>query len=172
MGLLDQDDWKAQWIGNDKLRQVKPGKLVLPPAVLLRHAFKADKPVRRAVVYATALGLFDLHLNGKRISDDYFNPGWTDYRKRVYYRATMSPTRYALVITFSEQSWPTGGAAVISASRTVAISMARIRASWLRFTSNTPTALLPSLPPVRNGRRRLDRSVRPTCTWAKPTTLS
>jgi len=28
-----------------------------------------------------------MHLNGHRVSDEYFTPGWTDYNKRVYYRA-------------------------------------------------------------------------------------
>ena len=70
------------WGGN--LRLVE---LVLPPPVYLRTSFKADKRVVRATVYATGLGLFDLHLNGRRITDDYFNPGWTDYPKRVHYRA-------------------------------------------------------------------------------------
>jgi alpha-L-rhamnosidase len=60
--------------------------LLLSPPPHLRHAFRVDKPVRRAVVYATALGVFDLHLNGRRVGEDYFNPGWTDYAKRVYYR--------------------------------------------------------------------------------------
>ena len=59
----------------------------LPPPVHLRTVFAAEKPVARAVVYATALGIFDLHLNGKRVSADYFNPGWTAYDKRVLYRA-------------------------------------------------------------------------------------
>ena len=48
---------------------------------------RSTKPVRRATVYTTALGIHDVHLNGQRVSDDYFNPGWTDYTKRVYYRA-------------------------------------------------------------------------------------
>jgi len=62
-------------------------KLFLPPPVYLRTTFEVESPVRRAVVYATALGLYDLHLNGARVTEDYFNPGWTDYTKRVYYRA-------------------------------------------------------------------------------------
>jgi alpha-L-rhamnosidase len=60
---------------------------VLPPPSYLRTAFKIDKPVSSATLYATALGICDVHLNGHRVSDDRFNPGWTDYSKRVYYRA-------------------------------------------------------------------------------------
>ena len=60
---------------------------IQPPAVYLRTQFTVSKPVVRATLYGTALGWFDLHLNGARVSDDYFNPGWTDYEKRIYYRA-------------------------------------------------------------------------------------
>ena len=59
----------------------------LPPPSYLRKQFRVEKPVARATLYGTALGLVDLHLNGRRVSDDYFTPGWTDYTKRVYYRA-------------------------------------------------------------------------------------
>ena len=59
---------------------------VLPPSPYLRHVFKASKPIRRATLYATALGNYELHLNGVRVGEDYFNPGWTEFRKRVYYQ--------------------------------------------------------------------------------------
>jgi len=71
----------------DAKAKSKAGKLVLPPPSYMRTTFQIPKPVRRATVYTTALGIFDLHLNGQRVSDDYFNPGWTDYTRRVYYRA-------------------------------------------------------------------------------------
>ena len=58
----------------------------LPPATYFRARFRTEKPVVGATLYATALGLVDMHLNGRRVSDDYFTPGWTDYSKRVYYR--------------------------------------------------------------------------------------
>ncbi len=61
--------------------------LLLPPPRYLGTALSVAKPVCRAVLYATALGLCDVYLNGSRVSDDYFTPGWTDYAKRVYYRA-------------------------------------------------------------------------------------
>ena len=37
----------------------------LPPATFLRREFRLDKPVARATLYATALGLVDMHLNGQ-----------------------------------------------------------------------------------------------------------
>ena len=59
---------------------------VLPPSPYLRKEFPAEKPIRRATLYATALGTYQLHINGTRVGQDYFNPGWTEFRKRVYYQ--------------------------------------------------------------------------------------
>jgi alpha-L-rhamnosidase len=53
-----------------------------PPAYL-RAPFVAKAGVTRARVHATALGLYELWLNGARVGDDRLTPGWTDYRKRV-----------------------------------------------------------------------------------------
>ena len=57
------------------------------PARQYRKEFAA-KPsaVTRATIYATALGIYELHLNGQRVGDAYFAPGWTDYRQRAYYQ--------------------------------------------------------------------------------------
>jgi alpha-L-rhamnosidase len=62
------------------------GNTALTPPPFLRREFDALKPVQRATLYATALGLVDVYINGRRVSDDLFTPGWTDYAKRVYYR--------------------------------------------------------------------------------------
>ena len=59
---------------------------VLPPATVFRRGFTVRPALVRATAHVTALGLVDLHLNGRRVSEDRFTPGWTDYRKRVYAR--------------------------------------------------------------------------------------
>jgi alpha-L-rhamnosidase len=109
--LVTDDSWQStDQAGNDWLKwpfDTKPwpnvqvvaeygadpwGKLnlvdeLLPPPSYLRKQFRLDKPVLRATLYGTALGLVELRLNGGRVGDDFFMPGWTDYTKRVYYRA-------------------------------------------------------------------------------------
>ncbi len=60
--------------------------LELPPSPYLRKEFSVDNPIKRATVYVTALGLYELHVNGERVGGDYFTPGWTDYNKRLYYQ--------------------------------------------------------------------------------------
>jgi alpha-L-rhamnosidase len=59
--------------------------LHLPPARYYRSAFKNEKKIVRAIAHSTALGIYELHVNGQRVGDTYFAPGWTDYRKRAYY---------------------------------------------------------------------------------------
>lgn len=86
MGLLQESDWKAEWIGYDKPRDANSKAPFLPAPSYLKTEFKTGKPIAQATLYATGLGVFDIHLNDRRVSDDWFNPGWTDYRKRVYYR--------------------------------------------------------------------------------------
>ncbi len=58
----------------------------LAPAPWLRKSFAIAKSVKRATVYAAALGFYELRVNGGRVSRDVFTPGWTEYTKRVHYQ--------------------------------------------------------------------------------------
>ena len=53
---------------------------------LLRRNFDVAKAVRSARIYSTALGTYQLYLNGDRVGTDILAPGWTDYHKRVVYQ--------------------------------------------------------------------------------------
>jgi len=65
-----------------------PSDLASPSTVpYLRKSFTLAKPIRNATVYATALGLYELHLNGSRVGDHILAPDWTDYSKRLHYQA-------------------------------------------------------------------------------------
>ncbi|MDA1044481.1 MAG: family 78 glycoside hydrolase catalytic domain [Verrucomicrobia bacterium] len=56
------------------------------PCPHLRKEFKVSGPVSHASLFVSAQGLAEMYLNGKRVDDEYFTPGWTDYHKRIYYR--------------------------------------------------------------------------------------
>ena len=116
-----------------------PSSSFLPPSYF-RTSFQVRKPVRRATLYATALGIFDVHLNGRRVSDDWFNPGWTDYTKRVYYRAYDVTDQVRPGTTPWARSSPTAGTAAMSASARSATITASTRASRVSCTSSSPTA--------------------------------
>lgn len=57
-----------------------------PPVPYLRKGFTVTKPVASARLYVSALGLYEARINGRRVGDDHFTPGWTDYTKRVQYQ--------------------------------------------------------------------------------------
>lgn len=49
-----------------------------------RRKFHLKAPVSKAVFRYSALGVVEPWFNGKRLNEDFFTPGWSDYRKRAY----------------------------------------------------------------------------------------
>ena len=68
------------WIAGPRRKNVSRPR----PAVCFRGTFEAVTPVQSASLTFTALGLAEPWLNGERVANDYFTPGWSDYRKRAY----------------------------------------------------------------------------------------
>jgi alpha-L-rhamnosidase len=62
------------------------------PCPYLRKAAQIARPIRQARLYVTALGVYEFYINGQRVGTDVFNPGWTDYARRVQYH-TYDVTR-------------------------------------------------------------------------------
>src|SRR5207253_6684068 len=85
-----------------------PKSLLLPPARQYRREFIAAKPIRRATIYATALGIYELEVNGERVGDAFFAPGWTDYHQRAYYN-TYDVTKLMRKGTNALGSWVADG---------------------------------------------------------------
>jgi alpha-L-rhamnosidase len=83
MGLLARSDWSAKWIASS----LAGSKRTSVPCPYLRRAFDLAAPIASARVYVTALGLYELYVNGKRVGSDVLTPGWTNFRKRCYYQA-------------------------------------------------------------------------------------
>ncbi|NOX55408.1 MAG: family 78 glycoside hydrolase catalytic domain, partial [Planctomycetes bacterium] len=53
---------------------------------MLRKEFELPAEVVRARAYVSGLGYYELRLNGFRVGDDVFTPGWTQYEKRIQYQ--------------------------------------------------------------------------------------
>ncbi|WP_216326479.1 family 78 glycoside hydrolase catalytic domain [Deinococcus aestuarii] len=100
MGLLNAEDWQARWVeprqepvtpeppvGFFAAMGMKPRTLeemralpeTLHPCPRLRKTFEVPGPVGRARLYATAHGLYTLHLNGERVGDRELTPENTSY---------------------------------------------------------------------------------------------
>lgn len=82
MGLLKQSDFVGKWISGNYI----PGGKERYPVDCFRKQFRAENIIK-ARLYASACGLYELKLNGKRVSDNVLAPGFTDYRKRIQYQS-------------------------------------------------------------------------------------
>jgi alpha-L-rhamnosidase len=74
--FLDQGEWAGQFIALPApSRQAQP--------VLLRRVFRVGSGLRRATLYATAQGVYQVEVNGRPSDDHLLKPGWTSYQYRL-----------------------------------------------------------------------------------------
>lgn len=86
-GYLNGETIGGEWIGRPMPESSRQENRSYPAATYLRKEFVLARQPVRGVVYFSALGIFEGHLNGRRLGDEYFLPGWTDYRQRAYVQA-------------------------------------------------------------------------------------
>lgn len=77
-GFFNSSDFKAKWIAATDIEERAP---------LLRKEFDINKEVKHATAYVSGIGAYYLHVNGNAIGDDFMNPGFTEYEKRITYQA-------------------------------------------------------------------------------------
>ncbi len=94
-GLKKNSDWSAKWIATS----VPPERKILPiqrnsgkieqreknevKPTYLRKQFNTSKEVKKARLYVASKGVFHAYINGKKVGDDYWGTGWTDYDIRI-----------------------------------------------------------------------------------------
>ncbi len=80
-GLLANDDWTAKPVGlswsEEADTERRPG--------LVRKGFHLVGAIRKARLYASAHGLCEVEINGKKVGDHELVPGWTKYDERLLY---------------------------------------------------------------------------------------
>jgi alpha-L-rhamnosidase len=77
------------------------------PVPTLRREFVLDALPERAVLRISALGVYEVRVNGVRATDGHLNPGWTAYRDRILVdtldvTALLSVGRNAIAITVAD----------------------------------------------------------------------
>jgi alpha-L-rhamnosidase len=101
MGILGDNEWKAEWIGapwqeedpiptppypkgvNQSVSPYKTPTGNIPSnAPLLRKSFSISRKISSAKAFISGLGFFELYINGKKVSDDVLVPNITLYGKR------------------------------------------------------------------------------------------
>lgn len=78
-GLLEATDWVARFVGPAEERDAPA------PCPYLRREFEVHRPAERARLHVTALGCYELELNGERVGDHVLAPGWSSYDHRLRY---------------------------------------------------------------------------------------
>lgn len=106
IGMLSNSEWKAKWIESGVAEDVNKST----PAPYLRKEFSAAKKIKKATVYITARGLYEFSLNGDKVSEDLFTPGWTSYEKRMQYQtydvtSQLKPGDNAIGIILGDGWW-------------------------------------------------------------------
>ncbi|WP_217651527.1 family 78 glycoside hydrolase catalytic domain [Mariniphaga anaerophila] len=99
-GLFSSKDWQgAKWVAAELLDEdlrLVPGihgsgddlgnkALQRPVVPQFRKQFELKKGIKHATLSISGLGHYVVFLNGKKPSDSFLAPGWTDYDKTVFY---------------------------------------------------------------------------------------
>lgn len=78
-GLLAGTNFKAKWVTHPFSAEETACPVFVKEIAL-------EKKVKRARIYATALGVYEIRLDGKKVGNAFFAPGWTNYKKRLQYQ--------------------------------------------------------------------------------------
>ena len=76
--------WKAKWISDGEYSFTE--KKVSPKPMTFRRALQLKEGYVKAEIYATAMGIYELFVNGKKAGDRYFAPGFTSYKTNLQYQ--------------------------------------------------------------------------------------
>lgn len=90
------EEWTAGFISGEG-----DGSWAESKGTLLRKEFRLGEKIASARIHASALGLYELAINGVRVGDDVLAPGWTAYGNRLLYHcydvtALLAPGSNAL----------------------------------------------------------------------------
>lgn len=131
-GRLDLP-WEAKWI-TDKSHT--PKNRQSPRPMTFHKGFSVSKPVERAYITATAIGIFELSLNGQTVTDEYFAPGFTSYKNTlqyVYYDVTKLLNAKNDLLVVVGGGWAVGRFTYESKSRITAKRQALLLELFIQY---------------------------------------
>jgi len=79
-GLMDIKHWHGAWISDGE-------DINLKPAPYFRKEFTPTKKVHTARAYIAVAGLYELYINGKKVSNNRLDPAYTRFDRRIIYVA-------------------------------------------------------------------------------------
>ena len=78
-GVMEVSNWKGKWITH-----TLPEEETACPVFVRR--FTAEKTLKSARLYATACGVYEAQINGRKAGNQFMAPGWTSYHNRIQYQ--------------------------------------------------------------------------------------
>jgi len=85
---IEAGAWSRSRLVDGRVKPDRGDRGVLPqPATMLRKEFTLPGPIKRATVYVTGLGVYELSISGRRVGDHLLAPEWTVYPKRIQYQS-------------------------------------------------------------------------------------
>ena len=80
MGMV----WKGKWISDPGYSFTE--KKVSPIPMMFRKKLSFKKKVKQAKLYVAAMGIYELMIDGAKVGDQYFAPGFTSYKHEMQYQ--------------------------------------------------------------------------------------
>ncbi|WP_302321086.1 alpha-L-rhamnosidase, partial [uncultured Duncaniella sp.] len=89
MGIVGEGHWGGRWIGWEAPFEwdIEDSHSRMSSRYLRKEFDTANKDIRRATVHISGLGMYELYINGKKVSDDVLAPAPTDYRRTTLYNS-------------------------------------------------------------------------------------
>ena len=79
--FLKTQEWQAEFITAETEDDADNSK-----GTCVSNTFQVKKEIEAAYVCCTALGLYQLYINGRKVGTDEMTPGWTSYEKHLLYQ--------------------------------------------------------------------------------------
>ncbi len=136
-GRLDTP-WAAKWISNAAYKFKE--KRVSPIPMTFRKQIDCGKAVKTAKLYITAMGMYEASLNGQKIGDDYFAPGFTSYKTHLQYQTydvsnALKEKNVLLVVVAG--GWAVGSFVFTRKNRVTANRQALLAELRIEYTDGT-----------------------------------
>ena len=130
--------WQGQWITDPAYHFTE--KKVSPKPMVFRKAFHPAKPVAKARLYVTAMGIYELELNGQKVGDRWFAPGFTSYKTNLQYQ-TYDVTRqlgeYNTLMVTVAGGWAVGSFVFTRVNRVTADRQALLAELCVSYTDGS-----------------------------------
>ncbi len=101
--------WKGSFITDGEY--VFTEKKISPKVMLFRKKMELKGEVKDAKLYVTAIGMYQVEINGCRVGEDYFTPGFTSYKTNLQYQTydiTGLLEKKSTILAYVAGGWAVG----------------------------------------------------------------